>query len=99
MHVVLDVIFVLGLSAAFGAQMLRWLRVLQREHYEASALARFVGRWSSPQVAAVPRSKIRLEQASVTVRTAPHDDFQGRRDSSRTDYDRRHNAVCAGRSR
>ena len=85
MHVVLDVIFVLGLSAAFGAQMLRWLRVLQREHYEASALARFVGRWSSPQVAAVPRSKVRLEQASVTVRTAPRDDFQG---ASRFEQDR-----------
>jgi UDP-N-acetylmuramoyl-tripeptide--D-alanyl-D-alanine ligase len=84
-HVVLDVIFVLGLSAAFGAQMLRWLRVLQREHYEASALARFVGRWSSPQVAAVPRSKVRLEQASVTVRTAPRDDFQG---ASRFEQDR-----------
>ncbi len=85
MHVVLDVIFVLGLSAAFGAQMLRWLRVLQREHYEASALARFVGRWSSPQVAAVPRSKVRLEQASVTVRTAPRDDFEG---ASRFEQDR-----------
>ena len=85
MHVVLDVIFVLGLSAAFGAQMLRWLRVLQREHYEASALARFVGRWSSPQVAAVPRSKVRLEQASVMVRTAPRDDFQG---ASRFEQDR-----------
>ena len=85
MHVILDVIFVLGLSAAFGAQMLRWLRVLQREHYEASALARFVGRWSSPQVAAVPRSKVRLEQASVTVRTAPRDDFQG---ASRFEQDR-----------
>jgi UDP-N-acetylmuramoyl-tripeptide--D-alanyl-D-alanine ligase len=84
-HVVLDVIFVLGLSAAFGAQMLRWLRVLQREHYEASALARFVGRWSSPQVAAVPRSKVRLEQASVTVRTAPRDDFEG---ASRFEQDR-----------
>jgi UDP-N-acetylmuramoyl-tripeptide--D-alanyl-D-alanine ligase len=84
-HVILDVIFVLGLSAAFGAQMLRWLRVLQREHYEASALARFVGRWSSPQVAAVPRSKVRLEQASVTVRTAPRDDFQG---ASRFEQDR-----------
>jgi UDP-N-acetylmuramoyl-tripeptide--D-alanyl-D-alanine ligase len=65
--------------------MLRWLRVLQREHYEASALARFVGRWSSPQVAAVPRSKVRLEQASVTVRTAPRDDFQG---ASRFEQDR-----------
>lgn len=77
MHVALDVLFILGLSAAFGAQLLRWLRVLQREHYEASAMARFVGRWSSPQVLAVPRAKVRLEQADPSVRRAPRDDFQG----------------------
>jgi UDP-N-acetylmuramoyl-tripeptide--D-alanyl-D-alanine ligase len=76
-HLALDVLFVLGLSAAFGAQMLRWLRVLQREHYEASALARFVGRWSSPPISAVPRSKVRLEQSNVAVLRAPRDDFQG----------------------
>jgi UDP-N-acetylmuramoyl-tripeptide--D-alanyl-D-alanine ligase len=76
-RVALDVLFVIGLSAAYGAQMLRWLRVLQREHYEASAMARFVGRWSSPQMAAVSKNKVRLEQADVAVRSAPRDEFQG----------------------
>jgi UDP-N-acetylmuramoyl-tripeptide--D-alanyl-D-alanine ligase len=76
-RVALDVLFVIGLSAAYGAQMLRWLRVLQREHYEASAMARFVGRWSSPQMAAVSKNRVRLEQADVAVRSAPHDEFQG----------------------
>jgi UDP-N-acetylmuramoyl-tripeptide--D-alanyl-D-alanine ligase len=37
------------LAAAYGAQMARWLRVLQREHYEAASLFRFLGRWTSPQ--------------------------------------------------
>jgi UDP-N-acetylmuramoyl-tripeptide--D-alanyl-D-alanine ligase len=37
------------LALAYGAQMLRWLRVLQREHYEPEALFRFLGRWTSPQ--------------------------------------------------
>ena len=56
MHVALDVLFIIGLSAAYVAQLLRWLRVLQREHYEPNAMARFVGRWSSPQVATIPKS-------------------------------------------
>ena len=86
MQVALDVFYVLGLSAAFGAQMLRWLRVLQREHYEASAMARFVGRWSSPQISAVPRSKVRLEQADPSLRKAPRDNFQG---ASRFEQDQR----------
>jgi UDP-N-acetylmuramoyl-tripeptide--D-alanyl-D-alanine ligase len=37
------------LALAYGAQMSRWLRVLQREHYEPGALFRFLGRWASPQ--------------------------------------------------
>ena len=60
MHVALDVLFIIGLSAAYVAQLLRWLRVLQREHYEPNAMARFVGRWSSPQVATIPKSKVRV---------------------------------------
>jgi UDP-N-acetylmuramoyl-tripeptide--D-alanyl-D-alanine ligase len=39
------------LVLAYVAQMLRWLRVLQREHYEPASMSRFLGRWSSPQVA------------------------------------------------
>jgi len=76
-HVALDVGFVVALSAAYIAQLLRWLRVLQREHYEASAMARFVGRWSSPQIATVLKSKVRVAQLDVAVLTAPRDEFQG----------------------
>jgi UDP-N-acetylmuramoyl-tripeptide--D-alanyl-D-alanine ligase len=49
--VVLNVALGVALALAFAAQMLRWLRVLQREHYEPSSMSRFLGRWSSPQVA------------------------------------------------
>ncbi|HUY17091.1 MAG TPA: Mur ligase family protein [Acidimicrobiales bacterium] len=38
------------LILAYGAQMSRWLRVLQREHYDPSSLLRFLARWSSPQL-------------------------------------------------
>jgi UDP-N-acetylmuramoyl-tripeptide--D-alanyl-D-alanine ligase len=76
-HVVLDVLFVVALSAAYVAQLLRWLRVLQREHYEPSAMARFVGRWSSPQIATIPKSKVHVAQLDVAVLKAPRDDFQG----------------------
>jgi UDP-N-acetylmuramoyl-tripeptide--D-alanyl-D-alanine ligase len=75
--VALDVLFVVALSAAYAAQLVRWLRVLQREHYEPNAMARFVGRWSSPQVATIPRSKVRVTQKDVAVLIAPRDDFQG----------------------
>lgn len=50
MKIVLDVVIALALALAFTAQMLRWLRVLQREHYEPSSMRRFLARWSSPQV-------------------------------------------------
>jgi len=38
------------LALGYVAQMARWLRVLQREHYDPSALLRFLARWSSPQL-------------------------------------------------
>jgi UDP-N-acetylmuramoyl-tripeptide--D-alanyl-D-alanine ligase len=50
MHVVTAVVAIIALTVAFLAQMLRWLRVLQREHYDPSSMSRFLGRWSSPQV-------------------------------------------------
>jgi UDP-N-acetylmuramoyl-tripeptide--D-alanyl-D-alanine ligase len=46
-----DIVLAVLLALAFGAQMARWLRVLQREHYDPTSLFRFLGRWSSPQVA------------------------------------------------
>jgi hypothetical protein len=75
--VALDVLFAVALSAAYAAQLLRWMRVLQREHYEASAMARFVGRWSSPTIASVPKAKVHAAQFDVAVLTAPRDEFQG----------------------
>ena len=43
------------LAAAYAAQMSRWLRVLQREHYEPSSILNFLGRWSAP-----PRSSAKM---------------------------------------
>lgn len=45
-----DALFALVLAAAFAAQMARWLRVLQREHYDPRAMSHFLGRWTTPQV-------------------------------------------------
>jgi UDP-N-acetylmuramoyl-tripeptide--D-alanyl-D-alanine ligase len=84
--IALDVLFAVALSAAYVAQLLRWMRVLQREHYEASAMARFVGRWSSPPIGTVPKSKVHAAQFDVAVLTAPRDEFQG---ASRYEQDQR----------
>jgi UDP-N-acetylmuramoyl-tripeptide--D-alanyl-D-alanine ligase len=75
--IVLDIVMIVALVGAFVAQMLRWLRVLQREHYEAGSMSRFLGRWSSPQVGAVTKNKSRLELADHSPRLAPPDDFVG----------------------
>ena len=48
---VLSVLAGLGLALGFAAQMARWLRVLQREHYDPSSMRRFLARWSTPLVA------------------------------------------------
>jgi UDP-N-acetylmuramoyl-tripeptide--D-alanyl-D-alanine ligase len=75
--IALDVVMIVALVAAYGAQMLRWLRVLQREHYEASAMSRFLGRWSSPQVGVIAKPLLRRELADHAPRLAPLDDFVG----------------------
>jgi UDP-N-acetylmuramoyl-tripeptide--D-alanyl-D-alanine ligase len=49
-HAALDALVGLGLAAAYVAQGVRWLRVLQREHYEAASLVRFRHRWWAPTV-------------------------------------------------
>ena len=74
MHVALAVILSLLLVGAYAAQMVRWLRVLQREHYDPTSLWRFLGRWSSPQVggATAPvrvrsRRPITLSQVLIVV--------------------------------
>ena len=62
MRVAIEVVTALAVASAYGAQLVRWLRVLQREHYVPASLARFLGRWTSPQVArasAPERSNLR----------------------------------------
>ncbi|HUX05240.1 MAG TPA: UDP-N-acetylmuramoyl-tripeptide--D-alanyl-D-alanine ligase [Acidimicrobiales bacterium] len=49
---VINVVAGLALAGGFVAQMVRWLRVLQREHYDPSSMIRFLGRWSSPPAGA-----------------------------------------------
>jgi UDP-N-acetylmuramoyl-tripeptide--D-alanyl-D-alanine ligase len=48
---IVTVVELLVLAGAFAAQMARWLRVLQREHYEPSAMLMFLGRWTAPPIA------------------------------------------------
>jgi UDP-N-acetylmuramoyl-tripeptide--D-alanyl-D-alanine ligase len=36
------------LAVAYCAQMARWLRVLQREHYDPTSMLRFLTRWTTP---------------------------------------------------
>lgn len=48
----LDVAASALLALAYAAQLVRWLRVLQREHYEPSSMHRFLARWTSPPVGA-----------------------------------------------
>jgi UDP-N-acetylmuramoyl-tripeptide--D-alanyl-D-alanine ligase len=49
-HVALAIALSVLLAVAYGAQMARWLRVLQREHYDPTSMWRFLARWTSPQV-------------------------------------------------
>ena len=65
--VALDVALALALVAGYVAQMLRWLRVLQREHYEPSSMHRFLGRWSSPPVGSARSSDSAKHRRPVTV--------------------------------
>ncbi len=57
----------LGLLAAFAAQMARWLRVLQREHYEPASMRRFLGRWTSPPVAAASAPVRSRDRRPITL--------------------------------
>ncbi|MFI5035925.1 MAG: Mur ligase family protein [Acidimicrobiales bacterium] len=68
MRVAVDVLLGMGLALAVAAQLARWLRVLQREHYEPSAPGRFLWRWSCPPVgAASRRSRRRPVTASIVL--------------------------------
>jgi UDP-N-acetylmuramoyl-tripeptide--D-alanyl-D-alanine ligase len=52
-NVTLGVVLAVGLGAAVAAQSIRWLRVLQREHYDPLAPGRFLWRWTARPVATV----------------------------------------------
>ena len=66
MRVLLQGVMALALVAAYVAQMLRWLRVLQREHYEPNSMRRFLGRWSSPPVGSARAHGRLRDQRPVT---------------------------------
>lgn len=83
MRIALDAVGAFTLSIAFCAQMLRWLRVLQREHYEPQSMRRFLGRWSTPQIALVSKSSLASEQATHGVLSAPTEVVSNRVASSR----------------
>jgi UDP-N-acetylmuramoyl-tripeptide--D-alanyl-D-alanine ligase len=83
--VILASLMGLALAGAYVAQMVRWLRVLQREHYEPSSMRRFLGRWSTPQVASAKSPERTRAKRPVTpshvliflliLATALRDDF------------------------
>jgi UDP-N-acetylmuramoyl-tripeptide--D-alanyl-D-alanine ligase len=56
-----------ALAGAYAAQMVRWLRVLQREHYEPSSMRRFLGRWSTPQVASAKSPERSGDRRPITL--------------------------------
>jgi UDP-N-acetylmuramoyl-tripeptide--D-alanyl-D-alanine ligase len=62
----LAVVLSVLLALSYCAQMARWLRVLQREHYDPTSMLRFLSRWTSP-----PRlndqSRLRVSLSHVLV--------------------------------
>jgi len=63
----LDALLGLGLAAAYTCQALRWLRILQREHYDGSSMFRFRFRWSNPAVASARVARFwRLRPITLT---------------------------------
>ncbi|MDE3106801.1 MAG: UDP-N-acetylmuramoyl-tripeptide--D-alanyl-D-alanine ligase [Acidobacteriota bacterium] len=61
MKIILEILLALVVALAWAAQMARWLRVLQREHYDPSAPFRFLGRWSAPAVASAKSPAVRRQ--------------------------------------
>ncbi|MFY9782078.1 MAG: UDP-N-acetylmuramoyl-tripeptide--D-alanyl-D-alanine ligase [Acidimicrobiales bacterium] len=67
MSVVAAVLLAILLALAYGAQMLRWLRVLQREHYDPQSLFRFLGRWTSPTSSGAKATRRARSRRPVTL--------------------------------
>jgi UDP-N-acetylmuramoyl-tripeptide--D-alanyl-D-alanine ligase len=53
------------LALAYCAQMARWLRVLQREHYDPTSMLRFLARWTSPARSAKVRLPVSLSHVLI----------------------------------
>lgn len=51
---VADILIGTAAVVALGAQLLRWLRVLQREHYLAGSVVHFYGRWARAERVPLP---------------------------------------------
>ena len=58
-RLVTGVVFVVAGAVGYAMALLRWLRVLQREHYEAGATVRFFVRWAWPRVGSPARATVR----------------------------------------
>lgn len=67
MNSLLAVLMFLLLAASFITQLLRWARVLQREHYEPASMRRFLERWSSPAIAGAKSPERYSKKRPVTL--------------------------------
>jgi len=66
-NIALDVVLAVALAAGAAAQLARWLRVLQREHYDPTAPGRFLWRWSVRPVASGGRWSAPVNLSLVTL--------------------------------
>ncbi len=64
---VVEILIALGLVAAVVLQGLRWLRVLQREHYEPGSVSRFAWRWSTVSFVTSRRRTISAAPLTASV--------------------------------
>jgi UDP-N-acetylmuramoyl-tripeptide--D-alanyl-D-alanine ligase len=53
------------LALAYCAQMARWLRVLQREHYDPTSMVRFLARWTTPPASRARRMPVSLSHVLI----------------------------------
>lgn len=70
MNVAWDAALSVGLAAALTAQLARWLRVLQREHYDPSAPGRFLVRWSLTPLGTATSAARRFVNPSIAALVA-----------------------------
>ncbi len=67
MNILMTALTSIVLLGAFGAQLLRWSRVLQREHYEPASMRRFLERWTSPTIAGAKSTERFSSSRPVTL--------------------------------